>query len=254
MARTDAQQDLTTSPSPARGEVRAVVFDIGATLVTGPPVAPNKVIASLLKDAAPKDVAGVIMTRPLESALAVREAIEAQFGPVDDAAADKIAELWGSQTGAAQELEGATEAVLALKNSGLRIGLLSDIWSPYYASVSKAIPRVIEAADAIVLSCETGRRKPAPHNFLRVLAELQTDPEATMMVGDTYEHDILPAIELGLRTMWVLARPDREIQSVIGVLNGRYPKPSRVVGCIGEVAREVEIWRSSELNGIQSRN
>ncbi len=125
--------------------------------------------------------------------------------------------------------------VLALKRRGLKIGLLSDIWSPYYAGVQRALPDVVRAADAIVLSCRTGHRKPEPANFERVLSELAVEPCEAVMVGDTYEHDILPAIRLGMRTVWVLARPEREAASVIKVLNGELPAPTATVSSIKEV-------------------
>ncbi len=132
--------------------------------------------------------------------------------------------------------------MLALKRRGVRVGLLSDIWSPYYESVTKALPEVIRAADAIVLSCRTGARKPDPANFLTALEELGVGPEEAVMVGDTYSHDILPALELGMRAVWVLARPDREAESIIAVLNGDSPAPTATVRTIAEVAA-LPLWR-----------
>lgn len=194
---------------------RAAIFDIGATLVTGPPVAPNKVIAKLMDGIAASEVASVIMCTELTCADGVCEAIESRFGAICESARTAISELWESQASAAMEIEGATETVLALKRLGLRIGLLSDIWNPYYESVERALPEVIQAADAIVLSCRTGARKPNPDNFLRAVSELDVEPEDAVMIGDTYSHDILPALELGMRAVWVLARPDREAESII---------------------------------------
>lgn len=216
--------------------VRAVVFDIGATLVTGPPIAPNKVIAGLLGNVTAAEVASVIMTTPLESADRACAVLEARFGPLGNDAVEGICELWRSQRSAPSEIDGASDTVLALKRSGLKLGLLSDIWSPYYAGVERALPDVIRVADAIVLSCRTGHRKPEPANFEQVLSELAVEPREAVMVGDTYEHDILPAIRLGMRTVWVLARPEREAASVIKALNGDLPTPTETVSSITDVA------------------
>lgn len=221
---------------------KAAIFDIGATLVTGPPVAPNKVIAGLMEGATAGEIASVIMTRELTCADGVCTAIESRFGAIGESARADIAQLWDSQSTAAIEIEGATQAVLALKRLGLRIGLLSDIWNPYYASVEKALPDVIRAADAIVLSCRTGARKPNPDNFLRAMQELGVEAGETVMVGDTYSHDILPALELGMRAVWVLARPDREAESIIRVLNHECPAPTATVSSITEVAA-LELWK-----------
>lgn len=221
--------------------VRAAVFDIGATLVTGPPVAPNKVIASLMNGATAVEVASVIMTSPLECAGAVCAALEQRFGKLEARAVDGIAQLWEAQAAAASEIEGAADVVSSLRARGLKIGLLSDIWTPYYRSVEKALPNVIGTADAIVLSCNTGVRKPHADNFERVLDQLHVKREEAVMIGDTYTHDILPALRLGMRAVWVLARPEREAESVISVLNGESPAPTKTVAHIREVAA-LGIW------------
>ncbi|MCL5102755.1 MAG: HAD family hydrolase [Armatimonadetes bacterium] len=224
--------------------IRAVVFDIGATLVTGPPIAPNKVIAALIKDAEPAEVASVIMTTELESPGHACKVLESKFGPLDAQAATEIFDLWYSQRTAAQALHEASDTVLALKRSGLKIGLLSDIWSPYYASVEKALPEVVAVADSKILSFATGARKPVRDNFVRSLEELGVEPWEAVMVGDTYTHDILPALELGMRTIWVLARPDREAHAIIDILNGRLPMPTATVSTIGKIMG-LDLWPSS---------
>ncbi len=218
-----------------RSPVEAVIFDIGATLVTGPAQAPNKRIANLLGGVSAGEVGSIIMTRSFESAEEVCAALEERFGPIGSEARTGIEQLWRDQWDAPVEIDGATETVLGLRKRGLKIGLLSDIWSPYYAGVEKAIPRVIDAADAVVLSFRTGSRKPDHKNFLLAARLLGVEPENAVMVGDTYRHDLLPALETGMQAVWVLARPDREIGSILEVLNGEMPAPGVAVGCIREV-------------------
>lgn len=216
--------------------VKAAIFDIGATLVTGPPVAPNKVIAELLGNVDHADVASVIMTQPFESADQVCTALKKTLGvQIDAKARVGIEILWEAQSRAPVAIRGAGETVLDVKSRGCKIGLLSDIWTPYYLGVKRALPKVIEAAESIVLSFETGHRKPEPTNFLKALDELGVEPEEAVMVGDTYQHDILPAIELGMHTIWVLARPDREMESVIAVGTGKSPEPTWTVTNICDV-------------------
>ncbi len=225
--------------------VKAVVFDIGATLVTGPPVAPNKVIARYFPGASAAVIASVIMTCNLDSVHDCLGRLESHFGKPSDEAVKAISELWDSQKNCASEIESATEIVMALKERGIKIGLLSDIWRPYYESVELAIPKIVAAADAIVLSCRTGARKPSHKNFHRVAEELGVEYQDLVMVGDTYTHDILPALELGMRAVWVLARLDREAASVVDVLNGKYPRPTMTVSSINELP-ELELWSAAE--------
>ncbi len=227
----------------AQPEIRAFVFDIGATLVTGPPVAPNKVIAALLHGVTPKQVASVIMTCDLQSFAQAISALEERFGAIGESEQAAIRELWDSQLGAPVAIEGAVETVLALKREGFRIGLLSDIWTPYFMGACEAILEVVEAADCVTLSCRTGHRKPEPFNFRTVLSGLGVEPGEAVMVGDTYEHDIHPALEMGMRAVWVLCRPDREAESARGVMEGSLPMPTRTIFDITELAAP-EIWRS----------
>lgn len=214
--------------------IKAAIFDIGATLVTGPPVAPNKVIAGII-GAQASDIGSVIMTTELLSDEHAFQVLQDKFGVLSERAKRQISELWQAQRSAPVEIDGASKTVLAAKNAGLKIGLLSDIWNPYYFGVEIAIPDVIECANAIVLSCRTGFRKPEKANFHKILDELLLSPEECVMIGDTYTHDILPAIGLGMQTIWVLARPDRERESILEILNNKAPAPSITVSDIREV-------------------
>jgi len=227
------------SDSPIKG----VVFDIGATLVTGPPVAPNKVIAGLMDGVTPADVSSIIMTRKFEGPEEVCAALEARYGALSKEATTGIVELWDSQASAPREIPGAQEAVLALKARGLKIGFLSDIWCPYYAGVEKVLPEAIAAADAIVLSFNSGSRKPEPGNFIWVLKRMRVTSSQAVMVGDTYTHDIRPALGIGMKAIWVLARQDREAESVDGVQKGELPDPTATVKDIREVPA-LDIWDS----------
>ena len=53
--------------------------------------------------------------------------------------------------------------------------------------------------DSFVVSAEVGYQKPAPILFQRALEELGSKPENTIMVGDTYEADVVGAHRAGMR-------------------------------------------------------
>ena len=222
--------------------IKGVVFDIGATLVTGPPIAPNKVISQALGSITHEQVSGLIMTRPTTTADDAVAVIESLAGSISEEAKTAIIRLWTDQHSAPTALPGAVEAVNKIKAMGLKIGLLSDIWTPYYKGVENAIPDVVSAADAVILSCESGKRKPDLHNFNLVCSELNLAPEELVMVGDTYTHDIAPAIQSNMKTIWVLARPDREKQALLDILNGISPAPSITVddiSCVPDAVRQL---------------
>ncbi|WP_270228302.1 HAD family hydrolase [Lactococcus garvieae] len=55
----------------------------------------------------------------------------------------------------------------------------------------------------VYISAETGLTKPDQAAFHNILEKEGFDPEATLMVGDLLEHDILPAQKLGLATAYI---------------------------------------------------
>lgn len=54
-----------------------------------------------------------------------------------------------------------------------------------------------------VLSYEAGISKPDPAIFLAALEQAGCSPEQAWMVGDRLDNDILPAMSLGMKTIWV---------------------------------------------------
>ena len=54
---------------------------------------------------------------------------------------------------------------------------------------------------------ELGAVKPDPRFFRRLLAAIEVEPEACIMVGDSYAADIAPAKSVGMRTVWFSEAP-----------------------------------------------
>jgi len=66
--------------------------------------------------------------------------------------------------------------------------------------------------DTLVVSAEIGYMKPAPILFNRALDELRSKPENTVMVGDTFDADVLGAHGVGMRGVLIDlygAKPDQ---------------------------------------------
>ena len=55
----------------------------------------------------------------------------------------------------------------------------------------------------VVESAVVGIRKPDPRIFLLGTEKLGTKPQETMVVGDSYDKDILPAEKAGCQTTWI---------------------------------------------------
>lgn len=57
--------------------------------------------------------------------------------------------------------------------------------------------------DEILLDSFVGSAKPDPAAFGLALAALGTSPQRTVMVGDRWDHDIEPALAMGMQAVWV---------------------------------------------------
>ena len=94
-------------------------------------------------------------------------------------------------------------AVLAeLRTRGLRLAVCSN-WD---WDLAEAVDEVglTGATDVLVSSAWVGARKPHPLIFERTLAEIDTDPERTLFVGDTWGPDVVGPRALGMTPLYLL--------------------------------------------------
>ena len=75
--------------------------------------------------------------------------------------------------------------------------------------------------DSLIVSAEVGYMKPAPILFQKALEELGSKPENTLMIGDTYEADIVGAHRTGIRGVLVdlYGAPPEQLRSSDAVIN-----------------------------------
>jgi len=194
---------------------KAVFFDIGSTLVEGPEISPAKYITRLLGLPAGESsrLGQLIMCREFKGWEELCCTLEESFCPLTGQQADEIALLWEDQETAASEINEATAVVTRFAGEGYHVGLVSNIWAPYYRSFLNACPEIARVSGCAALSFQEGKKKPSFALLKKGLSVLEADPQRSIMIGDTYIEDILPAIELGLKTIWVLCRPEREKRS-----------------------------------------
>lgn len=106
-----------------------------------------------------------------------------------------------------------THALLdALRERGLRIGLVSNAFDPAWL-LHEDLERMglAQRLDAAIFSSEVGLRKPHPEIFQRALVALEVPPERALFVGDSRNADIRGAKALGMHTaqaFWFRADPD----------------------------------------------
>ncbi|HYV64337.1 MAG TPA: HAD family hydrolase [Bryobacteraceae bacterium] len=213
-----------------------VFFDIGSTLIDGPPFGPARRLSETL-GLGPEAVAEMerLLFRspardPEELANTVVNRLRVDF----DRAFEACSALWNAQLQEAYVLPGAREAIAKLKAAGIPRAYLSNIWPPFYEHFKQEFAEEAGGQPQF-LSFQTGLMKPDPAFFQLALRALEARAEDAVMVGDTYRNDIRPAIELGMRTVWVLHRPEKEKADLIAVMNGELPPPDLTLSSIAEL-------------------
>lgn len=137
---------------------------------------------------------------------------------------ERRADLVRAFTGSIRDVAARNVPLLAaLKSRGLALGVVSngcgnvdllcrDLGYAPFLSI-------------VVDSRRVGLYKPDPAIFACAAARLGVAHASIMMVGDSFERDILPARSIGMRTAWLQGPPDR-----------RCPDPSRVDVCLPTLA------------------
>ena len=185
---------------------RAALFDIGDTLVHRPIVGPGRRIADALgldRDAA-RAITGWLFRERFASPAALAVRVRAAFG-LDGGIEAPIAAIWHAQETEPVEVPGATACVAAARADGARVALVSNIWAPYEAGFRRACPGIVPLVDSWHLSYRAGVAKPDPGLFAAALRALDVAATDAVMVGDSIDKDIRPALALGMRAIWIPA-------------------------------------------------
>jgi len=214
------------------------LFDIGSTLIDGPPYGPARRLAEMLglEKPAVAELEGLLFRTPSESPEDLANHISKVLGVNALRAEEACLQLWNAQLEEAYVLPGALDTVSRIAKAGIQRAYLSNIWPPFYEHFRRSF--LSEATNLQFLSFQMGRMKPDPEFFREALRQLAVPPEEVVMIGDTYKNDIRPAIELGMRTVWVLHRPEKERASLVDVMNRIAPQPDVTIGSIGDLRLE----------------
>lgn len=124
--------------------------------------------------------------------------------------------------------EDAMPTLQILKDSGFRLGIISNGADDENTQtlIDKACLRPF--FEFIISSAAFGKRKPHPGIFRAALDHFQVRAEQTVMIGDTYEADIVGAQKVGMNSIWVTRRV-RETATRIQV------PPDAIVGALSEI-------------------
>jgi HAD superfamily hydrolase (TIGR01509 family) len=213
-----------------------VFFDIGSTLIDGPPFGPARRLSETLGLGveAVGELERILFRSPASDPEQLANTMVNRLRVDRDRALEACTALWNAQLEEAYVLPGARELIGKLKSAGIPRAYLSNIWPPFYEHFKQEFADEAEHQPQF-LSFQTGMMKPDPAFFQFALRAVEARAEDAVMVGDTYKNDIRPAIELGMRTVWVLHRPEKEKADLIQVLNGDAPPPDLTLATIAEL-------------------
>ncbi len=100
----------------------------------------------------------------------------------------------------------AEDTFRALKAAGLEIGVLSN-WDSRLKCILEALG-VLGFFDHLVISHAVAVEKPHHRIFEEAARKARAGPGALLMVGDSWEQDIVPVLDLGWRAVWLHSGED----------------------------------------------
>jgi HAD superfamily hydrolase (TIGR01509 family) len=183
----------------------AILFDLYGTLVK----AGSRPLSRRLPEAlgVPRAawlalLRGGLLTRPFADDAAFASFVGSSLAPDRAAeAASTCAGLLHEELEGVSLVPGARSLLTFLRRRGMKLGLVSNVASPFKIPV--AALGLAESFDAAAYSCDEGVAKPDPEIYRRVLERLGTDARRALFVGDNAPNDVRAPAALGMRTAGV---------------------------------------------------
>jgi HAD superfamily hydrolase (TIGR01509 family) len=183
-----------------------------------------------------------LLTRDFPDPAAFAAFVAATLAPERQAeAAAACAALIDAECASVGPAPGVASLLAFLKRRGIKLGLVSNLASPFKAPVGAL--GLAAAFDAAVYSCDEGLTKPDPDIYTRALARLGVSAEQALFVGDNLPNDVHAPAALGLRTAGVrVAGRDATLDSVaeLGLLDLAGTPFTRLLGT-GDVVAAGEV-------------
>ena len=99
-----------------------------------------------------------------------------------------------------RQTRGAGQLLKALREGGLRIGVLTN----YLREVQQETLEAIELSSLIdvLVTVSDAPPKPHPGSYAAICKALDVTPDQAVMVGDSWPNDVAGAVRAGLRAVW----------------------------------------------------
>ena len=193
--------------------IRAVVFDLWNTLVFSPAGSPFQRMRELLRPEQAHLYGELMrdgMLRPYASVRAFLDAWRPTAG-LDESQIEAMAQAFLEAGEQAHCFSDAPETVGAVRDLA-RVALLSNTQTFGLEMLDRL--GLSERIRTRILSAEIGTLKPEPSAFEAVQRKLGLFPGNLVMVGDSWNDDVLGSVEAGWTAIWVnrevRPRPDHD--------------------------------------------
>ena len=190
--------------------IKAIIFDLDNTLIDFMKmkrIACEQAIDAMIdaglelnKKEALEELYKIYFKEGLEDPVIFQKFLKKTTGDIDfRKLAHGIVAYREARTGFLKPYPGTKRTLLALKEKGLTLAIVSD--APKLKAWMRLVNMGIEDLFDIVVAYEdTGRRKPSTLPFKYAITKLNLNPEECLMVGDMPHRDMKGAKKLGIKT------------------------------------------------------
>ena len=155
----------------------------------------------ILDETHPRVLAGTL-TKEDSRVLRMRLLLEtAGISPSDSELQVSLGVIGPAYAASRRPIPGALAVLESLRRRGIRIGVVTNNHVDEQVDKLRACG-LKTLVDALAISQETGFIKPDPRMFLVALSRVGVRAEEAVMVGDSWEADILGALASGIRPVW----------------------------------------------------
>jgi putative hydrolase of the HAD superfamily len=132
----------------------------------------------------------------------------------------------------------ARETLLTVRQQGYRLGLLSNTWwAAEWHNADLATHQLNGLIDELVYTSDLPHSKPHPFVFQEVARRLNVEPQECVMIGDRLIDDISGALGVGMRAIWRKNTSPWPQPTDI--------QPTAIINALAELPLQLQTWRSS---------
>ena len=107
-----------------------------------------------------------------------------------------------------------------LKSKGYKLGIIAN----QKKGLEKRLDEfgILKCFELVIASEEVGISKPDKEIFIITISKVNCIPQECVMIGDRLDNDIIPAKQIGMKTIWIRQGLAKYQDKLIGISNSDY--------------------------------